>query len=103
MDEKDPARALDAYLIQTKQYEAYNTWLTDMRNVAQVVRAWTFEKVPPTPSPCERLVQRTPSLDAPHTDDTKGRRSNPCGLLLWLPMVGRKPHRSAELTSKPFG
>ena len=50
VDEKDPARALDAYMLQTKQYEAYNTWLTDMRNAAKVDRAWTIEKVPPTPS-----------------------------------------------------
>jgi parvulin-like peptidyl-prolyl isomerase len=51
VDEKDPARALDAYMLQTKQYEAYNTWLTDMRNAAKVDRAWSIEKVPPTPSP----------------------------------------------------
>ena len=50
VDEKDPARALDAYMLQTKQYEAYNTWLTDMRNAAKVDRAWTIDKVPPTPS-----------------------------------------------------
>ena len=51
VDERDTARALDTYMLQTKQYEAYNTWLTDMRNTAKVDRAWTIEKVPPTPSP----------------------------------------------------
>jgi parvulin-like peptidyl-prolyl isomerase len=51
VDEKDPARALDLYTLQTKQYEAYNTWLTDLRNAAKVDRAWTIEKVPPTPAP----------------------------------------------------
>lgn len=50
VDEKDPARALDAYMLQQKQYEAYNTWLTDMRNAAKVDRAWTIEDVPPTPA-----------------------------------------------------
>ena len=49
VDEKDPARALDAYTLQTKQYEAYNTWLTDLRTAAKVDRTWTIEDVPPTP------------------------------------------------------
>ena len=50
VDEKDPARALDAYTIQTKKYEAFNKWLTDLRNAAKVDRTWAIEKVPPTPS-----------------------------------------------------
>jgi len=50
VEEKDPARALDAYTIQLKKYEAFNTWLTDLRNAAKVERAWAIEKVPPTPS-----------------------------------------------------
>jgi parvulin-like peptidyl-prolyl isomerase len=50
VDEKDPARALDAYTIQQKKYEAYNKWLADLRNTAKVDRAWAVEKVPPTPS-----------------------------------------------------
>ena len=49
VDEKDPARALDAYTIQLKQYEAFNTWLTDLRNAAKVERAWAIEKVPTYP------------------------------------------------------
>ena len=51
VDERIDPALLDAYTLQTKQYEAYNTWLTDMRNAAEVVRAWTIEKIPPTPSP----------------------------------------------------
>jgi parvulin-like peptidyl-prolyl isomerase len=50
VDEKDPARALDSYTIEMKKYEAYNTWLTDLRNAAQVDRQWALNKVPPTPS-----------------------------------------------------
>jgi parvulin-like peptidyl-prolyl isomerase len=50
VDEVDPARELDAYTVQLKKYEAYNTWLTDLRNAAAVVRQWALEKVPPTPS-----------------------------------------------------
>jgi hypothetical protein len=50
VDEKDPARALDAYMLQTKQYEVYNTWLTELRNTAKVDRAWSIEDVPPTPA-----------------------------------------------------
>ena len=50
VDEKDPARALDAYTIQLKKYEAFNKWLADLRTAAKVDRAWTIEKVPPTPS-----------------------------------------------------
>jgi parvulin-like peptidyl-prolyl isomerase len=50
VDEKDPARALDAYTLQNNQYTAYNTWLTDLRNAAKVDRAWTIEDVPPTPT-----------------------------------------------------
>jgi hypothetical protein len=37
-------------MLQTKKYEAYNTWLTDMRNAAKVDRTWTIEDVPPTPA-----------------------------------------------------
>jgi parvulin-like peptidyl-prolyl isomerase len=50
VDERDPARELDAYTIQQKKYEAYNTWLTDLRNTAKIDRQWTLSKVPPTPS-----------------------------------------------------
>ena len=50
VEEKDPARALDAYTIQLKKYEAFNAWLTDLRNAAKVERAWAIDKVPPTPS-----------------------------------------------------
>ena len=50
VDEKDPARALDTYTIQLKKYEAFNTWLTDLRNTAKVERAWAIDKAPPTPS-----------------------------------------------------
>ena len=51
LDEKDPARELDAYTVQMKKYEAFNTWLTDLRNAAKVDRQWALNKVPPTPSP----------------------------------------------------
>ena len=50
VDEKDPARPLDAYTVQLKQYEAFNKWLTGLREAAKVDRAWAIEKVPPTPS-----------------------------------------------------
>lgn len=48
--EKDPARPLDAYTIEMKKYNAYNTWLTDLRNAAKVDRQWALDKIPPTPA-----------------------------------------------------
>ena len=48
--EKDPARAMDQYTLQQKQYDAYNKWLTDIRAQAKIVRNWSLDKVPPTPS-----------------------------------------------------
>lgn len=51
VDERDPARELDAYTLQQKKYEAWTAWLTDLRNAAKVTRNWSLEKVPATPSP----------------------------------------------------
>lgn len=48
--ERDPARELDPYMIQQNKYTAYNTWLTNLRNTAQIDRRWTLEKVPPIPA-----------------------------------------------------
>lgn len=50
VEERDPARELDPYTIQQKQYEAYQAWLTALRDAATVDRRWTPDSVPPTPS-----------------------------------------------------
>lgn len=50
VDERDPARALDAYTLQQKQYAAWTAWLTDLRNAATVTRNWSLEKIPATPA-----------------------------------------------------
>jgi parvulin-like peptidyl-prolyl isomerase len=50
VEEKDPNRELNAYTVYQKQQEAFDAWLTNLRNAAKVVRNWTLDKVPPTPS-----------------------------------------------------
>lgn len=49
VEERDPARELDAYSAAVKKYEAYQAWLTELRNAAKIQRNWTLDKVPPTP------------------------------------------------------
>lgn len=50
VEEKDPNRELNAYTLQTKQSEAWQAWLTELRNAATIERNWTADKLPPTPS-----------------------------------------------------
>jgi len=50
VEERDPAHELDAYTIQQRKYDAYNTWLTDLRNAAKIDKQWSLDKVPPTPN-----------------------------------------------------
>jgi len=49
VEERDPARAIDQYTLQQKQYEAYQKWLSDLRTAAKIDRNWSLDKVPPTP------------------------------------------------------
>ncbi len=49
--EKDPARQMDAYTLQQKQYEAYTAWLDNLRTAAKIEKNWSADKVPPTPNP----------------------------------------------------
>jgi len=75
VDEKDPARPLDAYMLQTKQYEAYNTWLTDLRNAAR----WTG----PGPSRRFRPPRHRASVLLVSTRTSQIQRPrgcSPCGL-----------------------
>ncbi len=51
VEERDPARPLDEFTVLQKKYEAYQQWLTDLRNSAKIERRWSPESVPPTPSP----------------------------------------------------
>lgn len=50
VEERDPARELDAFTIQQRKFEAYQQWLTALRDSATVDRRWTLQSVPPTPS-----------------------------------------------------
>ncbi len=50
VEEKDPNRELNAYTISQKKSEAWQKWLTDLRNAAKIDRNWTADKLPPTPS-----------------------------------------------------
>lgn len=49
VDDRDPNREVPAYLVQQRKQEAFDTWLTDIRAAANVVRNWTLDKLPPTP------------------------------------------------------
>jgi hypothetical protein len=49
VEEKDPNRELNAYTLSQKKSEAFQTWLTDVRNAAKIERNWTADKLPPTP------------------------------------------------------
>lgn len=50
VEERDPARTLDAYTLYQRQYEAYQTWLTDLKAAAAIDNKWTAASLPPTPS-----------------------------------------------------
>ena len=50
VEEKDPNRELNAYTLYQKKQEAYDKWLTDLRNAAKIERNWTLDKLPPTPA-----------------------------------------------------
>lgn len=50
MEERDPARPLDEFTVLQNKYQAYQQWLTDLRNSAKIERRWSPESVPPTPS-----------------------------------------------------
>ncbi len=50
VEERDPARELDAFTVQQRKFEAYQQWLTTLRDSANIDRRWAPEKVPPTPS-----------------------------------------------------
>ena len=50
VEERDPAHSIDAYTLQQKKYDAFQTWLTDQRNAAKIQRNWSLNDVPPTPS-----------------------------------------------------
>jgi len=50
VEERDPARPLDEFAVLQKKFEAYQQWLTEVRNAATIERRWSPESVPPTPS-----------------------------------------------------
>jgi parvulin-like peptidyl-prolyl isomerase len=50
VEEKDPARPTDEFTLAQRKYEAYNKWLTDLRDAAKIERFWSLDKIPPTPS-----------------------------------------------------
>ena len=50
VEERDPARELDAYTLYMNKYQAYQTWLTDIKAAAAIDRKWTAASLPPTPS-----------------------------------------------------
>ena len=50
VEERDPARELDVYSAAQKKYQAYQDWLTGLRNAAKIEKKWTLDKVPPTPA-----------------------------------------------------
>jgi len=49
VEERDPARAIDQYTLEQTKYQAYQTWLSDLKSAAKIERNWTLDKVPPTP------------------------------------------------------
>lgn len=48
--ERDPNRELNAYTVSQNRSTAFDNWLTEIRNAAQVERNWTEDTLPPTPS-----------------------------------------------------
>lgn len=49
VEEKDPNRELNAYTVSQAKSQAFQTWLTNLRNAAKIDRNWTADKLPPTP------------------------------------------------------
>ncbi len=50
VEQKDPNHPLDAYTLAQNKSQAYQKWLTDIRNAAKIQRNWTAQDLPPTPS-----------------------------------------------------
>jgi parvulin-like peptidyl-prolyl isomerase len=49
LEERDPARPLDEYTLSQKKYQAFQTWLSDLKTAAKIERSWSLDDVPPTP------------------------------------------------------
>jgi parvulin-like peptidyl-prolyl isomerase len=50
VEDIDPKHPIDAYTLQQRQYEAWQTWLNNTRNAYSIQRNWSLDKVPPTPA-----------------------------------------------------
>jgi hypothetical protein len=49
VQERDPSRELNSYVVAQKKQEAWDKWLSDLKTAATIVRNWTLDKLPPTP------------------------------------------------------
>ena len=47
--EKDPARALDESALGAKKDQAFEEFLTKLRDESTIERTWNTSKIPPTP------------------------------------------------------
>jgi parvulin-like peptidyl-prolyl isomerase len=50
VEERDPAREVDAFMLQQSRFEAFSKWLEELRIQARIERNWSLDKVPPTPT-----------------------------------------------------
>ncbi|MBC8448346.1 MAG: peptidylprolyl isomerase [Chloroflexi bacterium] len=55
--EKDPARELDEFTLDQRRSQAFDDWLQEQQQTANIERFWAEDKVPPTPTP-PRLPQQ---------------------------------------------
>lgn len=51
LEERDPARPVEEYVLLQRKYEAFNNWLTQLKNSAKIERYWSLDRLPPTRTP----------------------------------------------------
>ncbi|MDH7487035.1 MAG: peptidylprolyl isomerase [Anaerolineae bacterium] len=54
---KDPAREVDEFTLGQRRSQAFDDWLQEQKQTANIERFWTADKVPPTPTPARLSPQ----------------------------------------------
>ncbi len=55
--ERDPERELDEFTLSQRRNQAFDDWLEERQQTANIERFWSADKVPPTPRPPQLPAQ----------------------------------------------